>query len=601
MKLGADAIATGHYAQKKTDQVHRLLKAADTNKDQTYFLYTLTQRALAHALFPIGHLTKPEVRAIAESAGLVNHQKKDSTGICFIGERPFRTFLSDFLPAQPGIIQTPEGKIVGEHHGLMFYTLGQRQGLGIGGLKDAAQAPWFVVGKDIEHNILFVTQDPQHPWHFSNALTASDFHWISGTPPTQTLHCHAKVRYRQQEVPCEVSLCHDHLTPVRFLSPQKAVTPGQSIVLYHNNECLGAGLFIPPIRLVQLDTQKGNSAMLTALSPLDGRYAKQSQPLTTIASEYGLNRYRLIVELQWLIALSQEPGIPEVPALSPDAIVFLDDLIDSFSVEDAHRIKAIEATTNHDVKALEYWIKEKCHEQPELKPILEFVHFACTSEDINNLAYSLMLQDMRDDVLMPLLHQLSLRLEAFAEDNAAVPMLSRTHGQAATPTTVGKEFANVHARLERQLDQFERTDLLGKINGAVGNFNAHCVAYPEVNWPLLAQQFVEKLGLTYNPLTTQIEPHDCIAEYAHCLIRINTILIDFCRDVWGYISLGYFSQKPVENEVGSSTMPHKVNPIDFENAEGNLGLANALLSHLAEKLPISRWQRDLSDSTVYVT
>lgn len=338
--------------------------------------------------------------------------------------------------------------------------------------------------------------------------------------------------------------------------------------------------------------------MLTALSPLDGRYANKTQALGPIASEFGLQKYRLQVELQWLIALSDEPGITEIPTLSPEAVTFCANLIKQFSPKDGEAIKAIEATTNHDVKALEYWIKEKFQTVPELATIQEFVHFACTSEDINNLAYALMCRDLRDKVLLPELNTLMETLRTLSNDNAHCAMLSHTHGQAASPTTVGKEFANVLARLQRQVSQWKDLDILGKINGAVGNFNAHAVAYPEVDWPTLSKNFVADLGLAHNPMTTQIEPHDNLAEYCHNLIRTNSILIDFCRDVWGYIALGYFSQKPVAGEVGSSTMPHKINPIDFENAEGNAGLGNAILGHLAEKCPLSRWQRDLTDSTV---
>jgi adenylosuccinate lyase len=337
---------------------------------------------------------------------------------------------------------------------------------------------------------------------------------------------------------------------------------------------------------------------ILALSPLDGRYHKACESLQPIASEYGLMYYRFIVEIRWLQALSIEPVIKEVPAFSSEANNMLNQMITQFSMEDADRIKAIEATTNHDVKALEYFIKEKMAFSPELKEVQEFVHFSCTSEDINNLAYALMLTEIRQRILVPELNQLLLELTTFARTYAAMPMLSRTHGQSATPTTIGKEIANVAYRLKRQITQLTEIEILGKINGAVGNFNAHFAAYPNVAWDKLSKEFVESLGLTWLPFSTQIEPHDAMAEYFHCLMRINTILIDFSRDVWGYISLGYFNQKLVANEVGSSTMPHKVNPIDFENAEGNLGIANALLSHFSQKLPISRWQRDLSDSTV---
>ncbi len=337
---------------------------------------------------------------------------------------------------------------------------------------------------------------------------------------------------------------------------------------------------------------------LTALSPLDGRYARQVEPLRPIFSEYGLIRRRVLVELRWLEALAADPAIAEVPALSADAIAFLRRLAEDFSEAQAAEVKAIESTTNHDVKAVEYWIKRQLATQPELARVSEFVHFACTSEDINNLAYALMLKDAREGVLVAALTRVLMGLRTLANDNAALPMLSRTHGQTASPTTLGKEIRNVVARIERQFRQIEAQPLLGKINGAVGNFNAHVVAYPGVDWPALSRAFVESLGLTLNEHTTQIEPHDFVAELSDTCRRLGTVLIDLCRDIWGYVSLGYFRQARVEGEVGSSTMPHKINPIDFENAEGNFGLANALFSHFAEKLPISRWQRDLTDSTV---
>jgi len=337
---------------------------------------------------------------------------------------------------------------------------------------------------------------------------------------------------------------------------------------------------------------------MLSISPLDGRYQAQCADLNNLCSEYGLMRYRLIIEVKWLQHLATLSAIKEIPAFSNNAQDYLEKLIDNFTPQEAAQIKALEKTTNHDVKALEYYIKNKLSDMPEFSAIKEFVHFACTSEDINNLAYALMLKDLRNDIITPLLTKLIKQLQQFAKDNIHTSMLSHTHGQAASPTTVGKEFANVIARLQRQLQQFHAIPILGKINGAVGNFNAHVIAYPEVDWEQSAQAFVEGLGLTYNPFTTQIEPHDFMAEYFHCCQRINTIFIDFSRDIWGYIALGYFQQKMVVGEIGSSTMPHKVNPIDFENAEGNLGIANALLQHFAEKLPISRWQRDLSDSTV---
>lgn len=341
-----------------------------------------------------------------------------------------------------------------------------------------------------------------------------------------------------------------------------------------------------------------SESLLLALSPLDGRYYHECLALAEIASEYGLIRCRLIVEIQWLQALANEPNITEIPALSSSASAYLQSLIDSFDEQTADRVKSIEKNIKHDVKAVEYLLKEAMLSHPELQSLTEFVHFACTSEDINNLAYALMLVFMREKVFLPQLNELVTRLTQLAHLHAAVPMLARTHGQPASPTTVGKEIANVVYRLQRLIQQFESIAILGKINGAVGNFNAHQIAYPEVDWPSLAQHFVETLGLTWNPLTTQIEPHDYLAEYFQCLTRINTVLIGFCQDMWGYISLNYFVQIPIAGEVGSSTMPHKVNPIHFENAEGNFGIANALFTHFAQKLPISRWQRDLTDSTV---
>ncbi len=333
---------------------------------------------------------------------------------------------------------------------------------------------------------------------------------------------------------------------------------------------------------------------LTAISPIDGRYSDKVGSLRSFYSEYALIRYRVRVEVAWLEALAAEAAIPEVGPLSDDSRRRLHRLVDDFSLADAARVKAIERTTNHDVKAVEYFLKERLADSAELQPVLEFIHFACTSEDINNLAYGLMLQDVREHCLLPLMVRIVEAIRSQAHAYAGDAMLCRTHGQPATPSTMG----NVVARLRRQKDQFASLAVLGKINGAVGNFNAHAVAYPEVDWPVFGRGFVESLGLAWNPYTTQIEPHDYLAEVAHALLRFNTILIDFDRDVWGYISLGYFRQRTVADEVGSSTMPHKVNPIDFENSEGNLGMANALLAHFAEKLPISRWQRDLTDSTV---
>lgn len=337
---------------------------------------------------------------------------------------------------------------------------------------------------------------------------------------------------------------------------------------------------------------------LTAISPIDGRYAKHTGTLRELLSEYGLIRFRVLVELRWFQWLASEPAIPELPPLSKQQHKAIDDLIDEFNIDDAGQVKAIEATTNHDVKAIEYLVKEKLSIIDGLAPYIEFVHFACTSEDINNLSHGLMLQGAMKSSIVPSMKDVIEAIAGLAKQHAATPMLSRTHGQVASPTTMGKELANVVARLKRQLAIVENTPLLGKINGAVGNYNAHVSAYPDVDWPSLSEQFVTHLGLTWNPYTTQIEPHDYIAELFQAICRFNTILLDFDRDIWSYISIGYFRQKKVEGETGSSTMPHKVNPIDFENSEGNLGIGNALLSHLAEKLPVSRWQRDLTDSTV---
>lgn len=339
-------------------------------------------------------------------------------------------------------------------------------------------------------------------------------------------------------------------------------------------------------------------ASLLALSPLDGRYAAKVDALRPIFSEYGLIRARIRVEVEWLLALAAEPGITELAPFAPAQVHKLRALAEQFSVEQAARVKQIERTTNHDVKAVEYFIKEQLADDPALGPALEFVHFACTSEDINNLSYGLMLSQARREVLLPALQGIAASLRALAHAQAEQPMLARTHGQTASPTTLGKEMANVVARLERQIRQIAGIELTAKINGAVGNYNAHVVSYPDVDWPAFAQRFVQGLGLVFNPYTTQIEPHDSLAELGDASRRANTILIDLARDIWGYISLGYFRQRLKEGEVGSSTMPHKVNPIDFENAEGNFGVANALFEHFSAKLPISRWQRDLTDSTV---
>ncbi|MFJ3265945.1 adenylosuccinate lyase [Serratia liquefaciens] len=337
---------------------------------------------------------------------------------------------------------------------------------------------------------------------------------------------------------------------------------------------------------------------LTAVSPVDGRYGDKVSALRAIFSEYGLLKFRVQVEVRWLQKLATCAEIKEVPAFDADANAFLDKIVAEFSEEDAQRIKTIERTTNHDVKAVEYFLKEKVDAIPALQAVSEFIHFACTSEDINNLSHALMLQTARQDVVLPYWRKIIDSIKGLALEYRDIPLLSRTHGQPATPSTVGKEFANVAYRMERQFRQLERVEIMGKINGAVGNYNAHIVAYPEVDWHAFSEDFVTSLGITWNPYTTQIEPHDYIAELFDCVARFNTILIDFDRDIWGYIALNHFKQKTIAGEIGSSTMPHKVNPIDFENSEGNLGLSNAVLGHLASKLPVSRWQRDLTDSTV---
>ncbi|MGL4926120.1 MAG: adenylosuccinate lyase [Plesiomonas shigelloides] len=337
---------------------------------------------------------------------------------------------------------------------------------------------------------------------------------------------------------------------------------------------------------------------LTAVSPIDGRYGDKVTALRSIFSEFGLLKFRVTVEVRWLQKLAACQGISEVPAFSAQANAFLDDIVSNFSEEDALRIKTIERTTNHDVKAVEYFLKEKVAAIPELHAVNEFIHFACTSEDINNLSHGLMLSTARETVILPLWRKLIDEIKGLAHTYRDMPLLSRTHGQPATPSTVGKEMANVAYRMERQFKQLQQVEIMGKINGAVGNYNAHMVVYPEVDWHRFSEEFVTSLGLTWNPYTTQIEPHDYIAELFDVMARFNTILLDFDRDMWGYIALNHFKQKTIAGEIGSSTMPHKVNPIDFENSEGNLGLANALFDHLAAKLPVSRWQRDLTDSTV---
>ncbi|WP_341488738.1 adenylosuccinate lyase [Photobacterium damselae subsp. damselae] len=337
---------------------------------------------------------------------------------------------------------------------------------------------------------------------------------------------------------------------------------------------------------------------LTAVSPVDGRYGSKTSVLRSIFSEFGLLKYRTIVEIRWLQKLAATDAIVEVPAFSAEANAYLDRIAAEFSEEDALRIKEIERTTNHDVKAVEYFLKEKVAQVPELHAVNEFIHFACTSEDINNLSHALMLTEAREKVMLPEVRNVIDAIKDLANQFRHVPMLTRTHGQPASPSTMGKEMANVAYRMERQFKQIANVEILGKINGAIGNYNAHLSAYPEIDWHQYSEEFVTSLGVTWNPYTTQIEPHDYIAELFDAFARFNTILLDFDRDVWGYIALGHFKQKTVVGEIGSSTMPHKVNPIDFENSEGNLGLANAIFAHLAQKLPVSRWQRDLTDSTV---
>lgn len=337
---------------------------------------------------------------------------------------------------------------------------------------------------------------------------------------------------------------------------------------------------------------------LTALSPLDGRYQDKVTPLRAIFSELGLMKFRVTVEVRWLQKLAATAEIAEVPAFSAQANVFLDAIVANFNEADAARIKEIERTTNHDVKAVEYFLKEKIQSETELAQVSEFIHFACTSEDINNLSYALMLSTARDEVILPEWKKLIDEIARLADEYKTIPLLSRTHGQPASPSTVGKEMANVVYRLRRQFKQLQNAEILGKINGAVGNYNAHLSAYPNINWHQFSEEFVTSLGIQWNPYTTQIEPHDYIAEFFDAVVRFNTIIIDFNRDLWGYIALNHFKQRTIAGEIGSSTMPHKVNPIDFENSEGNLGLANAVMTHLAQKLPISRWQRDLTDSTV---
>ncbi|MBU2918008.1 adenylosuccinate lyase [Psychrosphaera sp. F3M07] len=340
---------------------------------------------------------------------------------------------------------------------------------------------------------------------------------------------------------------------------------------------------------------------LTAISPVDGRYGSKAEELRPIFSEFGLVKYRVVVEVRWLQKLAATSAIKEVPNFSDEANALLNAIVDNFCEADAQRVKDIEATTNHDVKAVEYFLKEKVADNAELTAVNEFIHFACTSEDINNLSHGLMLSAAREDVVLPYCDKILSELKRLANEYKSMPMMCRTHGQPATPSTMGKEMANVYVRLQRQREQIAKVEMLGKINGAVGNYNAHISAYPEHDWHKHAEEFVTSLGLTFNPFTTQIEPHDYIAEIFDAMARFNTILIDFDRDIWGYIAMGHFKQKTIAGEIGSSTMPHKVNPIDFENSEGNLGIANAIYGHLATKLPVSRWQRDLTDSTVLRT
>jgi adenylosuccinate lyase len=341
-----------------------------------------------------------------------------------------------------------------------------------------------------------------------------------------------------------------------------------------------------------------NKPTLMAISPIDGRYAEKVNDLRETFSEYGLIRYRVLIEVRWLQCLHNETTVPELSAITPAIMDKLNQIIDDFSIEDAQTVKDIELTTNHDVKAIEYFIRKKLGNKPDTETLKDFLHFACTSEDINNLSYALMMRAARSDILIPIMDDLRDKLKNLAITNANLAMISRTHGQIASPTTLGKEITNIIVRIDRAQKQFLAVDILGKFNGAVGNYNAHTAAYPDNDWLTITSEFIKSLALKPNLHTTQIEPHDWIAEYCHALMRYNTILIDLSRDVWGYISLGYFKQKVLKNEIGSSTMPHKVNPIDFENAEGNFGIANAMLAHFSEKLPISRWQRDLTDSTV---
>ncbi|KAM7270025.1 hypothetical protein ACFE04_029239 [Oxalis oulophora] len=400
-----------------------------------------------------------------------------------------------------------------------------------------------------------------------------------------------------------------YLTHKSFPSTTVNVIPcSQSSTLYHqsrrNFTCKSTASYpsvVQKVKMVGDDTRKVELSSLTALSPLDGRYWGKVKDLAPFMSEYGLIYYRVLVEIKWLLKLSRIPEVTEVPSFSEEAQSYLQGLINGFSIDDALEIKNIERVTNHDVKAVEYFLKQKCQAQHEIAKVLEFFHFACTSEDINNLAHGLMLKDSIESVMFPVMDELIKALGSLAKDNAHIPMLSRTHGQTASPTTLGKEMSIFAVRLSRERRDIFNVEIMGKFAGAVGNYNAHLAAYPNVNWPKIAEEFVESLGLTFNPYVTQIETHDYIAKLFHAFIRFNNILIDFDRDLWGYISLGYFKQITKAGEIGSSTMPHKVNPIDFENSEGNLGKANSGLSFQSMKLPISRWQRDLTDSTVLRT
>lgn len=408
---------------------------------------------------------------------------------------------------------------------------------------------------------------------------------------------------------CSASyLTHASCFYEQFVSTQKLSSSALSFVTFSCKKCVckatlkEANNNIEAVRKVKVNCSEFSDGMepssLTAISPLDGRYWKKVKDLAPYLSEYGLIYYRTLVEIKWLLKLSQIPEVYEVPHFSNEAQTFLQELIDGFSEADAIQVKNIEKITNHDVKAVEYFLKTKCQENPEIAKVLEFFHFGCTSEDINNLAHGLMLKEAVDSVILPVMDDLINAIYTMAKANAHVPMLSRTHGQPASPTTLGKEMVVFAERLSRERRDISQVEILGKFAGAVGNYNAHVVAYPDANWPQLAEQFVNSLGLSFNQHITQIEPHDYMAKLFHTFIRFNNILLDFDKDIWGYISVGYFKQVTKAGEIGSSTMPHKVNPIDFENSEGNLGLANAILDHLSMKLPISRWQRDLTDSTV---